>query len=1029
MATAIDVVATAAHRHERLSRAALTGDAALAMFTITHDELLQQLHQELLPDHCCAPSVVSRLIAGLAAKKVHKRQQYVSAPRLVDSLALLRTYGIDSKTIDEALSQAQDLDDPSRRRLSALAEGMRESDQRMARSKLVARESIQAKLTERLNDISPEHSLCVLLDVDEPALRVELPPSLFTWSCASFYLALARHLRTRKGTVAIHLLAEPARERWSSALDRTLGLIEEQEDVHIDLSFGLRSQASSESTLNLQRFVHAMAAGGRSPDAPVAFAEAAGIEESAQWAVYQIEQWLREGFTPDQLALIVRSEDAQQVEPLLRALNQSHIGFRAPMSTRIGGSISAAISLAKAIAEGGDVERTAFALSALAGPKSVTAQPVTAIVHAARAMRVRDVFSPELQKLSRHVSPSTAETAQKLAALLAPLGTNDTVAKHCDRWIALLDALTVRTRLSENLHGSKADSRSLREAMGREARGVAQLFRTLQTLPTHAMMAGLGVDAISPSEFAAILEDALTVNPALSNGDELVGATGVQVLAAPQAIGRSFRAVVVVGVEDGRFPSHAADEITLGEGERKALKAQTGALVAHGSTKEDETQLFLAACATAVDRLALVGAKRDLGGRVLAPSPFMVDARRVLDRVPIWVGHDPLARSAALPPRGQERLCRVYSASGKAPALTSITERVRSAKVRATIERERAEFFEGIRSEPGRFSGRIEHDPAALAALDLARYATTSWPLDVTSLERTARCAFKAFAQQVMKLEPEEVPSLVLDPKERGHLLHALIEAGQKALHKTRGEPSTKRWALVQEWMDDAATKFAADFPQADPSLLAADTLTIRRSIESWLENRMTADSRWSMVATEVAFGPEREWSALEVPVENDVPIVLRGRIDGVERLDGQVRVVEFKSGRGDGFRKRLKEGALDTQFQLVVYASALYRATKEGKIDATGNDIDGVYVGFRDQSEHGLREVLGKPTRGGDGAVVDVESLVREGAKGKGALGEAIQRAVLPVRQGVFAPRPRDCEFCNASSLCRIEKSQEDAG
>jgi len=188
----------------------------------------------------------------------------------------------------------------------------------------------------------------------------------------------------------------------------------------------------------------------------------------------------------------------------------------------------------------------------------------------------------------------------------------------------------------------------------------------------------------------------------------------------------------------------------------------------------------------------------------------------------------------------------------------------------------------------------------------------------------------------------------------------------------------------------------------------------------------MDADTRWSVVATEVAFGPEREWPALEVAVDGDVPIVLRGRIDGVERLDESVRAVEFKSGRGDGFRKRLREGALDTQFQLVVYAAALYRAVRDGRVDATGVDVDGVYVGFRDQSEHGLKEVLERPSRSGS-AIVDVEALVREGAKGAGPLGDAVKRAVLPVRQGVFAPRPRDCEFCNAQSLCRIEKGREE--
>ncbi len=1035
MVFAIDVVATAAHREQRLMQAAIESGSSLAIATVTHAELLQQLQAALLPKVRCAPPVVSKLIAGMAAKKVHRREHYVSAPRLVEALALLREYGVDCGVLEKTLQQSDALDDASARRLRALLDAMAESDRRLHAKQLVAAESLHVQLSERLTDVSPEYSLGPLLDVEKPLLRVELTPQLFSWSCATFYLALARHLGARGGAVAIHVLAEPARDRWPASLDRTLRLIEEHEEVHVELTLGLRSPRSAEPALDLQRFVHSLAAGGRSPTALVRFAESAGIEESAHWAVHQVESWLRAGISPEQIALVVRSHDAPQVDALVRALAHSAIAVEAPLSTRGGGSISAAIALAKAIAEGGDVERVTFALSALAGPRSVSAEPVTAIIHAARTMRARSVFAPELQRASKRVSVSTADTAQKLALLLAPLGSSATISQHCARWTTLLDALGVRERLRENLYNSRTDSRALRTAMGREARGVGVVFRTLQTLPTHALEAGFDASSharqtteqsITPAEFAAIFEDAL----ASSTSEALrVGQAGVRVIAAPEAVGLSFRAVVVVGVEDGRFPSHAGDEVTLGDGERRALRAQTGAMVARASTKEDETQLFLAMCATATEQLALVGSKNDLSGRVLAASPFIVDARRVLDRVPVWVAKDPLARASLLPPRGQERLCRVYCSNPLVAPPKSIAERVRGARARATIERERSEFFEGIRSEPGRFSGRIEHDPSALEALDLARYATTASPLDVTSLERTARCAFKAFAQQVLKLDAEDIPSLVLDPKERGHLLHALVEAGQKALHDTRNQPHTVRWQRVQSQMDQAAAVFAANFPQADPALLAADTLAIRRSIESWLDNRMTADTRWNMVATEVAFGPDREWSALEIPVDDSVPIVLRGRIDGVERLDGQVRVVEFKSGRGDGFRKRLKDGALDTQFQLVVYAAALYRAAKDGQIDATGVDVDGVYVGFRDNSEHGLREVLGKPTRGGDGAVIDVESLVREGSRGNGALGEAIRRVVLPVRQGVFAPRPRDCEFCNASSLCRVEKSRENTG
>jgi ATP-dependent helicase/DNAse subunit B len=329
-----------------------------------------------------------------------------------------------------------------------------------------------------------------------------------------------------------------------------------------------------------------------------------------------------------------------------------------------------------------------------------------------------------------------------------------------------------------------------------------------------------------------------------------------------------------------------------------------------------------------------------------------------------------------------------------------------------------------VRVEPGRYSGRLDHDRAAVEALSLARWASADRPLAVTTLERAARCAFRAFSQSVLGLGAREEPALTIDAKGRGHLLHALVEAGQLALRASRGAGARAQLAAVADALDEAGRAFAAGEPHADPDLLRADVLAIRRQVEAYLQRRMDAQDRWDLVATEVAFGPDEAWPALEVPVDGQAPIVLQGRIDGVERMDDALRVVEFKSGRGDGFRKRLREGVLDTQFQLVVYAAALARAADEGRVSAPKATIDGVYVGFRDQSEHTLREALeGRGKRTADEPVIRVEDVVRRGARGEGALGEAVRRAVVPIRQGLFAPRPRDCEFCDASALCRVER------
>ena len=425
------------------------------------------------------------------------------------------------------------------------------------------------------------------------------------------------------------------------------------------------------------------------------------------------------------------------------------------------------------------------------------------------------------------------------------------------------------------------------------------------------------------------------------------------------------------------------------------------------------------------EAVAVSLARHDAAGRVLAASPFFGDLQRTAGVTVERVRRDPLARSRRVPPRGPERTLRSLAQCGddelaRADLDAGTREALRSVSVRASVERGRQEFFARGDLAGDRYTGRIDHDPALVARLRLGEWAGGRRPLAVTTLERAARCGYKAFAMEVLRIEERIDEAETLDDKSRGHLLHKLLEAGQEALAESASLDAHERWMAVRAALDDAGAEFAVHEARLNASLLDADLRAIRRQVELWLERRLADPDGWQMIESEVAFGPRKKWPAVEVPVPNGEPVVIQGRIDGVERSGRALRVVEFKSGRGDGFRKRLQEGALDTQFQMVVYAAALERARRAGVLDGDPAAVDGVYVGFRDLTEHGLRESLSRPRRKGD--AVNVDELVQRGAEGEGPLGDAVRRVVLPLRAGHFEPRPRDCHFCQYASLCRVE-------
>jgi RecB family exonuclease len=479
-------------------------------------------------------------------------------------------------------------------------------------------------------------------------------------------------------------------------------------------------------------------------------------------------------------------------------------------------------------------------------------------------------------------------------------------------------------------------------------------------------------------------------------------------------------------MHDGASSARRDEEAFWGDAERMAVGRALKRPLDRTGAREDETLLTLAVFAAARREAAASVARHDAGGRVLATSPFFADLQRT-SAVPVErVGRDPLARARRTPPRGPERRLRHLAQLADPVSETlgpGMREALGSVRARAAVERTRQEYFARGDALGDRYSGRIDHDPALVARLGLSSWAGARRPLSVTTLERAARCGYKAFALEVLRIEEHTAEAETLDDKGRGHLLHKLLEAGQDALSATREAPYDERAAAVRAALDEAAAEFAEHEARLNASLLEADTRAIRRQVELWIERRMSDAAGWTMVETEVAFGPRKRWPALEVPVPGGESVLLHGRIDGVERAGTSLRVLEFKSGRGDGFRKRLQEGALDTQFQMVVYAAALERARRAGVIEGDPGSIDGVYVGFRDLGEHGLRDALRHPRKG---EAIDVDALVQQGAEGAGALGDAVRRVVLPLRAGHFEPRPRDCDFCQYRSLCRVEAHEE---
>lgn len=1046
----LDVVGTRGHLHERLRRAMREPlrASAVAPMTVTWETFLTRW-MLALSGEALSPPEVERLTLSAAARSVLPRYDAALTERAetVDGFAhtldLLRRHEVTAHLVEQSRGFTDDADEGTRTRLRALSELMADQDRRLAAS-----------------DLHPAATVCTLLAqaIDEAHARRRSPgsyglPEVVRWwhlleldpSRVTLAVSLARWLGAHGGRLDAHVICEPRRMQMPPALDRALRTLEAEESG-LELRYGLRDPGGAIAVEGLQRWVAALTDPSATMDsAPgdgvVALAEAQGPEDEARWVAARVARWIAAGVGPHEVAVVFAGDDPETRRCVGQALDDARIPWSASQGAGLLSSpvTRALLGLPRMVARGAEREEVLRALAVLQGNAPRAGEPAPwRVSQALRTLGVESLFDTELGARFKHgrrhhpavVTGAVVASIDALSRDLWALAQDGTVAEHCDRLGRWIDRAGGDGRLVEESRAVMATAdldpgaQAILRALARDEAGVAGAAALLAELPSIARTAGRD-GAMSAGEFGEVLLDLARSRllPAEAPG----GDGGVQLMDARDAAGRSFAAVVLPGLHEGAA-GHRGEAALWGESERVAVAKARKVPLARGGGREESSRVLLAALATATRAVAASAARHDSGGRARATAAFFGDLQRTSGVVVERVGADPLARSRRVPARGAERVLRSLAATrgGTEGVSASLVAALRSVGERSAVEGRREAFFAKVDAPGDAYNGRVDHDLALRRHLELERWADARDPLDTTTLERAARCGYKAFALKVLRIDERPEVRETLDEKERGHLLHALLEAGQDALKEADPTDPAGRWETVMAGLDEAGARFSLEAGQVDAALLEADLRAIRRQVELWLARRLGSPEGWTMLESEVGFGPKHRWPAVEIVMPSGPPVAIRGRIDGVERMGGVLRAVEFKSGRGDGYRKRLQQGVLETQFQLVVYAAALERARSGGLVgDADTTSVDGTYVGFRDLSEHGLRDALAKPRRR-DEEPWDVDALISEGAAGVGRLGEAVRAVVVPLREGRFEPRPRDCHFCQYRSLCRVEAHDE---
>lgn len=374
---------------------------------------------------------------------------------------------------------------------------------------------------------------------------------------------------------------------------------------------------------------------------------------------------------------------------------------------------------------------------------------------------------------------------------------------------------------------------------------------------------------------------------------------GVMVLDAMAARGVPFKALFIIGLNDKTFPRHIREDPFLRDRHRRVLAETFGFKIDEKLTGyEEETLLLSLLCRAATQRLYLSYQRADEAGRMLAPSPAVHQALRLVEAeeqpvetVPRRLTERVAQRPALLHLLEPSELAQWLALSGQDP----------SPLLRAT-HRDAECFRHAVEAQT-----RIEDDMLVSSPFDgmtgpLDRHWSRLLERGVapTPLERYARCPFQYFSRDVLRLDPVRVaPSQEPDAAVLGTFCHAALRLCYERLIPI-GWPAEPVTDDTVEWCIHSAVEEAATDCERTQGTghyllwerakdLVAELLT--DAIEA--DQAAQAESPYSPIAFEM----KMEGRLPEIPLEEPLAVKTYGWVDRIDRHQqtGAIRIVDYK--------------------------------------------------------------------------------------------------------------------------------------
>jgi len=532
-------------------------------------------------------------------------------------------------------------------------------------------------------------------------------------------------------------------------------------------------------------------------------------------------------------------------------------------------------------------------------------------------------------------------------------------------WTRWLEDLLTNLQFHENSNGEQdeIDLEGFRE--------------TLRALVMSESIAGARV--VDYPQYLSDLQNTLAGNEL---SEPLAPGASILIGNIREARGLRFKAVAILGLSEGLFPSVERPDPFLPESLREELGLDS-------RLEREQGSLFYQAVTRADAHLLLTRPYLSEDGEAWESSPYWNAVASLFEKETVVqkIRPDdprPLADAAS----SHELLFWAVRRKGLPQNYANLETRWKQLqRARDVIHARRAKRADGSNE------GQI-HD----LQVDLAKRFAPEKIWSASRLETYGTCPQMFYVKTVLDLEATSPPSLGLDIAQVGSILHKVLEE----VYRTADNPGDVS-SVLKRLPETAKSVFATapqDFGFRPSELWELEQDQYLTMLETTIASLAEASKGWIPIAYEQAFGIQ-DAPPLEIELDGE-KVLLRGLIDRIDQnADGSLRVVDYKTGSTHLTKEDLIHGR---RLQLPLYALAVKEALK------LGQPVEGMYWKIRAAEAGSLKLSTFKSDKG-----EGIEGAVQT-AK------EHLARILKGIRTGDFPPVPPKggCpEYCPAAQWC----------